>query len=254
MEKTPPYPPDLAEHAANDGAPLSVGIEALKAYLRANPDALDEDRELVSLLTPPTFRRGHNVVDMQSFMIERLRTQAAEREARELKIRQALASDALEERRIQKAALLIVSARSFEALITAITSDLAPMLGASAVALNIERPDGASSGVELAAARTGGPIQLIPPGSVERFLGAGLDARAASVGSTEVPLFPRKKGPVRSFVVVRLTFAPSAPPGLLAVGSKASGRFTKSSNLNRYTFLARVIEQGIRLWLDLPPG
>jgi uncharacterized protein YigA (DUF484 family) len=59
---------------------------------------------------------------------------------------------------------------------------------------------------------------------------------------------------VRSFVAARLTFGPHAPPGLLAIGSKSSTRFTRSTGLHRYTFLARIIEQSFRLWLDLPPA
>jgi len=251
MDKPPRQPPEIVPR----GVPSShsVGIDALKAFLRANPGALDDDRELLSLLTPAARRRGHNVVDLQSFMIERLRAQAAEREAREDKIRQAIAADALDERRAQRAALSISGARSFEALISVITNDLAPILGASAVALNIERPAGASSGIELAAARTGGPIQLIAQGAVDRLLGAGSDVKAGSA-SGDAPLFPRAKGLVRSYVAARLTFTAAAPPGLLAIGSKTNGRFSKGTGLHRYSFLARLVESGVKLWLDLPPG
>ncbi len=248
MDKPPSQPPELLEPA-----PDSVGIDDVKAYLRAHPYALEEDRELLRLLTPPEHRRGHNVVDLQSFMIERLRTQAVEREAREDRIRQAIAADALDERRVQKAALALCAARSFEALISVITNDLAPALGASVVVLNIERPAGASSGIELAAVRAGGPIQMIAQGAVERLLGPGGDVKAGIPGS-DAPMFPRTKGPVRSFVAMRLAFAPAAPHGLLAIGSKTTGRFAKSTGLHRYVFLARLVESGIKLWLDLPPG
>lgn len=250
MEKPPIQPPELL---APQPASCSVGIDALKAYLRAHPCALEEDRELMSLIMPPARQRGHNVVDLQSFMIERLRAQAVEREAREEKIRQAIASDALEERRVQKAALSLSAARSFEALISVITNDLSAILGASAVALNIERPAGVSGGIELAAARAGGPIQMIAPGTVQRLLGPGGDVKAGACVS-DAPVFPRGKGLVRSFVAARLTFTAAAPQGLLAIGSKTSGRFSKSAGLHRYAFLARVVESGIKLWLDLPPG
>ena len=186
-------------------------------------------------------------------MIERLRAQAVEREAREDKIRQAIAADALDERRVQKAAVTISAARSFEALISVITNDLAPILGASVVAFNIERPAAVSSGIELAAARAGGPIQMIVPGSVDRLLGAGSDVIASTL-SADAPLFPRGKGLVRSFVAARLTFTAAAPPGLLAIGSKATGRFSKGTGLHRYAFLARLVEASVKLWLDLPPG
>ena len=249
MEKPPRQPPELL---ASEQA-YSVGIDELKSYLRAHPHALEDDRELLSLLTPPAHRRGQNVVDLQTFMIERLRAQAVERQAREEKIRQAIAADALEERRIQKAALLLVAARSFEALIAAITNDLAATLGASTVVLNIERPASVSGGIELAAARAGGPIQMIAPGAVDRLLGPGSDAKTGAAAG-DAPAFPRAKGLVRSYVAARLSFAPSSPHGLLAIGSKTGGRFSKATGLHRYAFLARIIESGLKLWLDLPPG
>lgn len=250
MDKPPSQPPEFLAH---EPAAYSVGIDALKTYLRAHPFALEEDRELLSLLTPPAHRRGHNVIDLQTFMIERLRAHAAEREAREDKIRQAIAADALDERRVQKAALSLSAARSFESLISVITNDLAPILGASVVALNIERPAGASSGIELAAVRAGGPIQMVAQGSIERLLGPGGEAKAGVPGG-DSPVFPRAKGLVRSFVAARLTFTAAAPAGLLAIGSKTTGRFSKGTGLHRYAFLARLVESGLKLWLDLPPG
>ncbi len=108
--------------------------------MRAHPAALDEDQELLSLLTPPAFRGGDYVLDMQSFLITRLKSQAAERAAREVKIKKALVADTLEERRLQKATIAIVTARGFERLIDTIMRVLPEALSATRVTLNIERP------------------------------------------------------------------------------------------------------------------
>ncbi len=45
------------------------------AYLKAHPNFLEDHPELVALLTPPAYRAGETVLDMQRFMVEKLRSQ-----------------------------------------------------------------------------------------------------------------------------------------------------------------------------------
>lgn len=48
------------------------------AYLRAHPDLLDKHPDLVAVLTPPGFQRNEGVLDLQRFMVEKLRKQITE--------------------------------------------------------------------------------------------------------------------------------------------------------------------------------
>lgn len=231
----------------------TVQLEDLKAFLRAHPGALDEDGELVALLTPPAYHRGNNVLDMQNFVIARLKTQAVERAAREVKIKKALVADTLEERRLQKAVLAITSARDFEQVIDTITHKLPELIAATSIAINIERPERGVEELKLARPGTSGPIRILSPGSVDRLL----HAEEATLGATpngDAPSFGAERPHLRSYIAVRLTFGPATPPGLLAIGSKSAQRFGRGTVLHRYVFLARIIEQSVRLWLDLPPG
>ena len=50
-----------------------LSTEAVAAYLRRHPDFLAEHSELLPALTPPELRRGDSIVDMQHFMLQRLR-------------------------------------------------------------------------------------------------------------------------------------------------------------------------------------
>lgn len=231
----------------------TMQLEDLKAFLRAHPGALDEDGELVSLLTPPAFHRGNNVLDMQSFMIARLKSQAVERAAREVKIKKALVADTLEERRLQKAVLAITAARDFEQLIEIITRKLPEMLAANSIALNIERPERGVDELRIARPGTAGPIRILSLGAVNRLL-RHEEAVLGTTPAGEAPLFGAEKAPLRSYVAMRLAFGQAAPPGLLAIGAKSAQRFARGTQLHRYVFLARIIERGIRHWLDLPPG
>ncbi len=89
------------------------------------------------------------------------------------------------------------------------------------------------------------------PGAVDRLLGDE-DARVGA-SPQEAPQFAGEAS-IRSYVAVRLCFAGGAPPGLLAIGAKSAQRFAPGTALHRYIFLSRIIEESIRLWLDLPPS
>jgi len=51
-----------------------IGADEVAAYLRRHPDFLVEHPELLGALTPPALQRGDSVVDMQHFMLQRLRS------------------------------------------------------------------------------------------------------------------------------------------------------------------------------------
>jgi hypothetical protein len=250
MKEFPPFEPSQRQTAR--ARTETVELADLKAFLRAHPSALDEDREFLSLLTPPAFRSGDNVLDMQSFLITRLKSQAAERAAREVQIKKALVADTLDERRMQKAVLAIGAARNFERLIDTITRVLPQTIAATRVTLNIERPEGDAGELAIARSAAAGPIRILAAGAVDRLLGEE-DAILGTIPGGEAPQFPPEAGPIRSFVAARLNFAAGAPPGLLAIGAKSAHRFSRDLALHRYIFLSRIIEQSIRLWLDLPP-
>ena len=53
--------------------PAELSAEQVIDYLRRNPGFLAAHPELLDHLTPPSRATGNGVVDMQGFMIERLR-------------------------------------------------------------------------------------------------------------------------------------------------------------------------------------
>ena len=67
---------------ASPGVPIShapeVSAEQVADYLRRNPDFLAGHAELLDRLTPPSRATGDGVVDLQRFMIYRLRGRHAD--------------------------------------------------------------------------------------------------------------------------------------------------------------------------------
>ena len=63
--------------APREARELDAG--AVADYLRRHPDFLAAHPDLIPALTPPELRRGEGVVDMQHFMLQRLRHDLARR-------------------------------------------------------------------------------------------------------------------------------------------------------------------------------
>ena len=55
-----------------------VSADQVAGYLRHHPDFLGDYPELLDVLTPPKRDRGEGVVDLQQFMVERLRREIAD--------------------------------------------------------------------------------------------------------------------------------------------------------------------------------
>ncbi len=65
-----------SRRATGADSPLSAAEVA--AYLRCHPDFLTDNPDLVEVLTPPPAHCGEGIVDLQRFLVERLRQQISE--------------------------------------------------------------------------------------------------------------------------------------------------------------------------------
>ncbi len=74
--------------------------------------------------------------------------------------------------------------------------------------------------------------------------------RDESVGDPEI--FGGAADLVRSDALLRLTISAQAPAGLIAFGTRHPGYFHAGQGTELMSFMGRVIEFGIRTWLDLP--
>jgi uncharacterized protein YigA (DUF484 family) len=74
--------------------------------------------------------------------------------------------------------------------------------------------------------------------------------RDEAVGDPEI--FGPASDLVRSDALLRLHISSHAPAGLIAFGARHPGYFHAGQGTELMSFLGRVIEFGIRTWLDLP--
>ena len=235
------------ENTARDRIP-GLGDDRIADYLRRHPDFLLRHPELLAVLAPPSRADGDGVVDMQSFMIGRLRDEVERLTGRHHALLDAGRTALSRQGQVHEAVTALLGATTLEHLIEVVTSDFPRLLDIDVVALCVE--DRGAEG------RRCGPtgITCLAAGAVDGALGARRDLVTGDSGAVtgDQRIFGAGTGLVRSAALVRLTLGGTAPAALLALGSRRAERFPPGQGGEPLGFLARVLEHCLRAWLGLP--
>jgi len=223
-----------------------IADDEVAEYLRRHPDFLSERPDLMRVLTPPERRNGDGVVDLQQFMIERLRAEVARMKKSQRVLIGANRAHRIRQTRINEAVLDLLTARSFEEVIQTLTTDLSMRLDVDAVALCVETDEPNVPGV------TRGGVRILRPGTIDAAMGPSNDVVLGASAAGNRRIFRQSAGLVRSNALLRLRVSPLAPAGLLALGSRDAERFQEGDSAELLDFLARVVEATLRTWLNLP--
>ncbi len=225
--------------------PHPLSSEDVCAYLRNHPDFLIQNADLVHHLTPPALNRGQGVVDLQAFMVDRLRGEVRRLKDQQRELIGTSRANLNSQNRIHAAVLFLLDAQSFEQLIQTITTDLAVLLDLDVACLVVE-----SNGTDIPHVHTSG-VRVVEPGAIADRLGrADVVLNRDIVGDPEI--FGPGAGLVRSEALIRIQVSSETPEGLLAFGSREPDTFHTGQGTELVGFLARVVERVIRGWLELP--
>lgn len=235
-----------AKRKANGAGGEPLAAEQVAAYLRDNPGFFLDNPDLLSELKPPARDVGHGVVDLQQFMVERLRGELADmataRDALVVTARNNLSAQS----RVHKAILAILAARNFEQFIEILTTDLAVILDLDVVTVGVEQTE-----EEETRACTAGVFRL-EPGTVDDLLGVGQSIVLRANVPGDSVIFGEGSGLIASDALIRLSIGGTTPPAVLALGSRDPDQFNPGQGTELMAFLARVVENCIRGWLTPP--
>lgn len=225
---------------AEERAPAEAAAEAVKAYVRLNREKLAADGELLAQLLPERFRG--DIRDLQSFVIDKLRSENARLRAERDAHRAAQGAVRRLDQGVREAVLDLLDARSFaEAIAVAIAA--APAFGADKAAFCVESEEG---GARISTAG----VRLIPSGTIAAVLGR--DGMGAILGGGGELLLGSGGAHCLSLAAFRLRVGANTPAALYVLGAKASGRFEGEDAESGLRYFARALERAIRAWLDLP--
>lgn len=241
----------MRETVDQSGAGSRVRLSAhdVRNYVLANPEVFVDDVELIAALMPRG-RKTSNVLDMQGYVIARLRDEMSTIRQQGQALIEAAASNLLAQERVHSSVLRLMEARSFGHLIRIVSNDIGPLIGADCVTVCIEAPAGKA---ELPQSPPAG-IAVLPTGTVDMVLGHKVN-HLLNDGRKRLPsVYGRLARRIRSEALVRLSFGGGAPEGLLVCGSDAPETFAPGQRMELLSFLAHAIERSMCGWLGLEEG
>lgn len=224
---------DKSESAAAESA---IGDADVIRYLRRNSDFLIRHPDLVESLSPPGRWTGDSVVDMQQFMLERLRGEIDNLRVSSMDLIDTSRRNLSVQNRSHAAVLAMLAANDFDHLLRIVGDDLPLLLDVDAVVIGFEPPPMPMPGLVLPG------VRQLPASLVDRLLGNS-DVVLLRETSDDGTIFGAAAGLVRSAALARLRPSEQLPGGLLALGSRGSGVFHAGQGTDLIAFLARVAER-----------
>ncbi len=226
--------------------PRRASAGEVAEFLRANPDWLAANPEVLLAVDAPNRAAGDKVLDLQHFMVRRLQAEIGRLNGHQRDLLAATRSNISAQGQVHEAVLLMLEAASFEHLIHIVTRDVAQALDLDAVTLCVEALADGPHG-----AKTPG-VYVLEPHGVDSRIGQGRDVLLANDVPADPAVFGPAAGLVKSQALARLHASRRSPAGLLALGSRDPEKFHSGQASELLTFLARTLERLIRGWLHLP--
>ena len=224
----------------------SASPDQVADFLRRNPDFLAENPDVLGELEiPARWSGGDGVVDMQQFMLERLRGEVENLRSCAMDLIDTSRSNMSKQTHTHDAVLALLATDDFEQLMRIIAEQLPLLLDVDVVTVGFEPPRARLPGLVWP------EIQRLPEGTVRRLLGAGQDVALLREMTDDGALFGSAAGLVRSAALARMRPDGAVPGGLMALGSRLDDAFNPGQGTELIAFLARVMERRIHRCLDV---
>lgn len=220
--------------------------ERVASFLQDNPDFLSRHPEVLRMMAPPERDLGDGVSDIQTAMIGQLRTEIARLNARQDEIVLTSRANLNTQGRVHECVLALLAAKSFEQAMQIATTDFAVMLDLDMVTLCVEAEEGAPAPLRMSG------LRMLAAGAVDAAIGEDKRIRLHSDAPADPEIFGGGATLVRSSAFIRLEISDYTPPALIAFGARRPGKFHAGQGTELLSFLGRVVEHDIRLWLSLP--
>ena len=233
---------------APDGSGRQVKLitaDDVVAHLKAHPDFFEKHPELASELGLAPRVQGPGVIDMQQAILKRLRSEIDRLKSERSEIIANSRQNQMVQNRIQAAVISIIQAATFEKMIHVVTHELPELLDVDFITLAIE------AAAEPRKLPVRG-VYVLAPGAIDAAIGPDKHARLRSHIKGEDAFFGEVARFVQSDVLMRLRVSSGSPDGVMCFGSRNPEAFGPDMATELLFFLAKVLENTIRAWLDLP--
>jgi uncharacterized protein YigA (DUF484 family) len=219
--------------------------DEIAEYLRHHPDFLVRHPEVLEAMEVPGRWNGDGVVDMQQFMLQRLRSEINDLRNSTLEVIETSRSNMSSQTRAHASVLAILAASDFEQMIRVVTYEMPLLLDVDVVTIGFE------PAVPPLPDLTSPEINEFARDAVDGWLGEGKNVALVHDLSDDGTIFGGGAGLVRSAALARLQPGHMTPTGLLALGSRGNA-FYPGQGTELIRFLARMLERCVHGWQEQP--
>lgn len=241
---------DAPSDAPADSPEVGLTDEQVADYLTDNPDFLAENADLLSVMTPPKRWSGDGVVDMQGFLMERLKGEIDNLRSCAQEVIETSRVNMANQTRVHTASLAVLAATDFEHMVRIVNDDLPLILDVDVVSLGFEPAEPPIAA--LAPGLASETIRSLDAGAVDDLMQAGKATLLLPEITDDGTLFGSGAGLARSAAFARLHPSRQLPAGLLALGARGADTFHAGQGTELLGFLARVLERCLARWLEPP--
>jgi uncharacterized protein YigA (DUF484 family) len=224
---------------------VTGGDRAVLDHLAQNPDFFTRHPDALKALDLPSDHDGPGVIDFQQAQSARLRSDLANAEATRGLLIETGRNNLKAQARVHDAVLKLLGARDFGQLIDCLVSDLAVILDLDVISIAVEQTENSPVPQPVAG------VYLLPAGGVDALLGPSQRLLLQEDIEGDPRIFGPPAGLIASQALIRMNISSHTPAALLALGSRDASHFQPGQGSELLFFLARILENRIRFWLDL---
>lgn len=226
--------------------------EQVRAFLKAHPDFLKKNPDVVTELTPPEQSLGNGIIDFQHYMLKNL-----QKDSKALKSRYDVLIDFCRDNmsvqaQVHHAVLRLIRTRSLEQLLEVLTLDLVSLFDVDVVRLGIESE--ARFDTSYGEQNYSG-IVFIEPGMVDAALGKKKNVLLVEDCTSVHPpgfeqVFADCEAMIESCAMLRLELDTVDRNVILAFGVRHKDRFHPGQGIELLHFLAQIVAHQLDMYLN----
>ncbi len=221
---------------------VSLSEADIRDWLNAHPKFLKDNADLLTEAATPSRQSGEGIVDMQSFLVERLQGEVRRLTAIQDEFVGAARINQHTQKMVHSAVQAILGATGFPHFVHILTQDLPEILEVDVITLCVE-----DSPIPLPD-MTG--LQRLKKGNIGRANWQKNNILMRPAASKSKAIFGPAMDLVQSDALIRLDVPSLHAPAMLAIGSREVDHFHPEQGTEYLSFLASCIQSCLQMWLD----
>lgn len=218
-----------------------LNVEDVKNFLRNNPSFLNDNPELLMVLTSPDRTTDDGVVDFQNMMIERLKRNLEDIRNSQGHLIDTSRNNLTTQVQVHEAVLALLDTDSIQHIGHIVTQDWPDMLHIDVIRICFE--EGLKK--KIPSLKEVAPISK---GHVDKYLGKDDIIQLRGGVDVSEEIFGPAKSLVKAEALVRIPATDHNPPGILAFGSRDADMFYPGQGTELLRFLGKSFHKCLIQW------